>query len=164
MSRRAILVTAVSAGCVAAGRSLLAATDRVKNSTASASGYFDIHVHLTQEWFGKERGPVTADVLLRWMDAHDIAQAAVLPLVSPEAFWYPISTEYVLRECREHADRLVPFCAIDPRTLATHLPDRKSVVDMLSQYIAAGARGFGEHKPRLAVNDPLSMRLYEACA
>ena len=35
---------------------------------------------------------------------------------------------------------------------------------MLRRYIDAGAKGFGEHKPQLAIDDPNSMRLYEACA
>jgi len=125
--------------------------------------YFDCHVHLTQPWYGDQRGVVTVDHLLHWMDAHSIARAAVLPLVSPESFSYPVSTDFVLRQTRPHRDRLVPFCAIDPRTLATHLPTRKDVVDVLSRYRDAGARGFGEHKPMLPIDDPLCMRLYEAC-
>src|SRR3990172_8777272 len=124
LTRRTVLTRAV-AGCLVALNRFALGTDETGARRPPGAGYFDIHVHLTQEWFGRERGPVTADVLLRWMDAHEIAQAAVLPLVSPEAFWYPISTEYVLRECREHADRLIPFCAIDPRTLATHLPEKR---------------------------------------
>lgn len=158
VSRRQFLANA------AAGVAAVGMLRRAHGADTPRGEYFDVHVHLTQEWFGSDRGPVTADVLLHWMDAHSIAQAAVLPLVSPEAFWYPISTDYVLRECREHADRLVPFCAIDPRTCATHLPDKQSVVDMLRRYIDAGARGFGEHKPRLPIDDPLCMRLYEACS
>ena len=51
-----------------------------------------------------------------------------------------------------------------PRTLATHLAQQSEVVDMLRRYIDAGAKGFGEHKPQLAIDDPNSMRLYEACA
>ncbi len=98
------------------------------------------------------------------MDAHEVAQAAVLPLVSPEAFWYPITTEFVLQETREHRDRLFPFCGIDPRTLETHLPEKKDDVDLLKRYQDAGAVGFGEHKPRLAVDHPLNMRLYDACS
>jgi predicted TIM-barrel fold metal-dependent hydrolase len=98
------------------------------------------------------------------MDAHDVSRAVVLPLVSPEAFWYPVSTEYVLTATAPHRDRLIPFCAIDPRTLTTHLPQQSEVVDMLRRYIDAGAKGFGEHKPQLAIDDPNSMRLYEACA
>lgn len=128
------------------------------------TGYFDIHVHITQPWYGAERGPITVDRLLHWMDAHEISQAAVLPLVSPEAFWYPVTTEYVLRETQPHRDRLVPFCAIDPRTLETHLPTTKDVVDVLVRYRDAGARGFGEHKPMLPIDHPLCMRLYEACS
>jgi predicted TIM-barrel fold metal-dependent hydrolase len=88
----------------------------------------------------------------------------VLPLVSPEAFWYPVSTDFVLRETAPYRDRLIPFCAIDPRTLGTHLPTRDDVVALLRRYQDAGARGFGEHKPRLAIDDPLNWRLYEACA
>jgi len=98
------------------------------------------------------------------MDTHHIDQAAVLPLVSPEAFWYPVTTEFVLRETSPHRDRLIPFCAIDPRRLVTHLTDHRQVVDMLTRYRDAGARGFGEHKPMLPIDDPLSMRLYEACS
>jgi predicted TIM-barrel fold metal-dependent hydrolase len=98
------------------------------------------------------------------MDAHGIAKAVVLPLVSPESFWYPVSTEFVLRETRPHRDRLIPFCAIDPRTLITHLPTKREVVDILTRYRDDGARGFGEHKPMLSIDDPLCMRLYEACS
>ncbi|MGI9325898.1 MAG: amidohydrolase family protein [Pseudomonadales bacterium] len=126
--------------------------------------YLDIHVHLAQRWYGDKHGPVTAAHLLRWMDAHKITQAAVLPLVSPEAFWYPVTTEFVLRETASYRDRLIPFCAIDPRALATHLTEKQHVVDMLQRYRDAGARGFGEHKPQLAIDDPLNMRLYEACS
>lgn len=126
--------------------------------------FFDIHVHLTQPWYGERRGPLTARHLLHWMDARAIDQAAVLPLVSPEAFWYPVTTEFVLRETAPHRDRLVPFCAIDPRRLATHLTDQREVIAMLRRYRDAGALGFGEHKPMLPIDDRLNMRLYEACS
>lgn len=133
-------------------------------ATRTPDGYFDLHVHLTQGWHAHEREPITARALIAWMDARGIAEAAVLPLVSPEAFWYPLSTDFVLRETAPHRDRLIPFCAIDPRTLETHLPNRADVVALLRRYQDAGARGFGEHKPRLAIDDPLNWRLYEACA
>ena len=130
----------------------------------SASPLLDFHVHLTQGWFRDEQVPVTVPHLLHWMDAHEISQAVVLPLVSPEAFWYPISSEFVITETAPHRDRLIPFCAIDPRTLETHLPEKAQVTDMLKRYQDAGARGLGEHKPRLEIDHPASMRLYEACA
>jgi predicted TIM-barrel fold metal-dependent hydrolase len=74
-----------------------------------------------------------------------------------------VSTDYVLEATAPHRDRLIPFCCIDPRTLQTHLATHKEVVDMLQRFQEAGARGFGEHKPRLAINDPLNLRLFEAC-
>jgi hypothetical protein len=129
-----------------------------------AGELIDFHVHLTQPWYGSERGPLTSDRLLRWMDAHRISRAVVLPLVSPEAFWYPVTTEFVLRETALHRDRLIPFCAIDPRSAGTHLTQPRDLLDMLSRYMDAGAKGFGEHKPNLAIDDPLNMKLYEACA
>ncbi len=133
-------------------------------NSPTARQYIDCHVHLTQPWYGDQANVVTVDHLLRWMDMHSIAQAAVLPLVSPESFWYPISTEFVLRETQPHRDRLIPFCAIDPRTLVTHLPAKKDIVDIFTRYRDAGARGFGEHKPMLPIDDSLCMRLYEACS
>jgi predicted TIM-barrel fold metal-dependent hydrolase len=123
----------------------------------------DCHVHLTHGWYSQERGAITAAHLLHWMDEHAIERAVVLPLVSPEAFWYPVTTDHVLAATAPHRDRLIPFCAIDPRTLQTHLPSQQEVIDLLRRYVDAGARGFGEHKPRLAIDDPLNLRLYDAC-
>lgn len=163
ISRRAFVAGSAAAGLAGGCRPAHAESESAVRQ-ASNREYVDIHVHLTHRWYGSDRGPVSADILLRWMDAHDVAQAAVLPLVSPEAFWYPITTEFVLSQTKNHADRLIPFCAIDPRTLGTHLTTQKHVVDMLRRYIDAGAKGFGEHKVRLPIDDPLSMGLYEACA
>jgi predicted TIM-barrel fold metal-dependent hydrolase len=138
-------------------------------SPAAAAGsspkqeLIDCHVHLTHGWYAQEGGAITAAHLLHWMDEHHIDRAVVLPLVSPEAFWYPVTTDHVLTATAPHRDRLIPFCSIDPRTLQTHLTTQSEVVDLLRRYHDAGARGFGEHKPRLTINDPLSLRLYEAC-
>jgi predicted TIM-barrel fold metal-dependent hydrolase len=162
MDRRDFLLTTASTGITLAAGTTLRAKE--PSQRTSGSQYIDCHVHLTQPWYGDVRRIVTVDHLLRWMDAHEIAQAAVLPLVSPESFWYPVTTDFVLRETRPHRSRLVPFCAIDPRTLATHLPEKANVVDVLSRYRDAGARGFGEHKPMLPIDDPMCMRLYEACS
>jgi predicted TIM-barrel fold metal-dependent hydrolase len=148
----------MAAGLTAATTSALAA------NSGKTQPLIDCHVHLTLGYYAQEREPITAAHLLHWMDAHGLSQAVVLPLVSPEAFWYPVSTEYVLTATKPHRDRLIPFCAIDPRTLGTHLVQQQEVVDLLRRYADAGATGLGEHKPRLAIDDPLSMRLYEACA
>ena len=121
--------------------------------------FVDVHVHITQTW--NERGELTARNLLRWMDVHDIGQAWVLPLISPEAWYYPITTEFVLEETRPFRDRLIPFCVVDPRTDV--FGGFKHFVDLLGRYKNAGARGFGEHKWGGAIDDPRNIELLKAC-
>src|SRR5690349_3704196 len=58
--------------------------------------YVDVHTHLGQTW--NTTVPLTAEELLRWMDAHSVAQAVVLPLSSPESSSYMITTDFVLAQ------------------------------------------------------------------
>lgn len=146
---RAALTTAIGLGYTSRPRA-----DELKGR------YFDIHTHIGTVWdTGAE---LTATELLRWMDANDVAQAAVLPLVSPESSSYPISTHFVLAETKPHRDRLIPFCSIDPRTSVNG--GAKAVLGMLERYVELGAKGFGEHKTGVRVDDPRNMKLYEAIA
>jgi predicted TIM-barrel fold metal-dependent hydrolase len=121
--------------------------------------YVDIHTHLGQTWNHTE--PLSAAELLSWMDQNDVAQAVVLPLVSPESSAYPLTTDFVLEATRPHRDRLIPFCSVDPRT--SYSGGLKGLRDMLRKYVDAGAKGFGEHKPGVHMDDPGNMRIYEAC-
>lgn len=132
------------------------------NTRAATPGgtYVDIHTHLGQRW--GQLPPLDAAGLLRWMDANDLAQAVVLPLINPESWDHPVTTDFVLRETKTHRDRLIPFCSIDPRTI--NLGDYAAKRDLLERYRDAGAKGFGEHKPGVAIDDPRNMELYNACA
>lgn len=121
--------------------------------------YVDMHTHLGQTWNTTQ--VLTAEELLRWMDAHSVAQAIVLPLVSPESSSYLLTNEFVLAQTEPHRDRLIPFCCLDPRT--SYNGGAKGLVDMLRRYVDAGAKGFGEHKPGVAIDDPRNMALYAAC-
>lgn len=121
--------------------------------------YVDVHTHLGQTWNHTE--PLSADGLLAWMDANNIAQAVVLPLVSPESSSYLITSDYVLEQTRPHRDRLIPFCSIDPRT--SYSGGLKGLTDMLRKYADAGAKGFGEHKPGVRMDDDRNMLIYAAC-
>ncbi len=156
LSRRAFHSTAL-AGIAAANLSSLMAED--KNAFPKGT-YVDMHTHLGQTW--NTTVPLTAEELLRWMDAHSIAQAVVLPLSSPESSSYLITTDFVLAQTAPFRDRLIPFCSIDPRT--SYSGGRKGLVEMLKKYVDAGAKGFGEHKPGIAFDDPRSMEIYAACA
>jgi hypothetical protein len=124
-----------------------------------AGKFIDVHTHLGQTWNSTQ--VLTAEVLLRWMDSHEIAQAVVLPLVSPESSSYPLTSDFVLAQTAPFRDRLIPFCAIDPRT--SFSGGRQGLRDMLFAYAEAGAKGFGEHKPGVPIDDLRSMDLYWAC-
>ena len=95
------------------------------------------------------------------MDEHDIGQAVVLPLVSPESSGYLITVDYVLAETKPHRDRLIPFCCIDPRTSYTN--GRHGLRYMIKKWIDAGAKGFGEHKAGVAVDHPGNVEIYTIC-
>jgi len=120
--------------------------------------YIDIHTHLTQPW--SKRQPLTAEMMLRWMDEHEIAQVVVLPLVSPEAWYYPISTDWVLQQTKPHRDRLIPFCDVDPRT--TYLRRQADIVDVLKRYVDAGAKGLGEHKCAGPIDEARNLEVFRA--
>ena len=120
--------------------------------------YIDVHVHIGHEWMKDEH--LTVKNLLDWMDVHSVEKSVVLPLVSPESWFYPVSTDYVLKETAPHRDRLIPCCSIDPRTL--NLGGREGTVLLLKEYIDKGVKGFGEHKPGVAMDDSRNMVLYES--
>jgi predicted TIM-barrel fold metal-dependent hydrolase len=115
-------------------------------------------VHLGQPW--SKRGPLTPEMMLRWMDEHEIARAVVLPLISPEAWYYPISTDWVLQQTKPHRDRLIPFCDVDPRT--TYLRGTRAVLDILKRYVDAGAKGLGEHKCGGPIDSPGNLDVFRA--
>ena len=151
--RRTLLGSIAVAGAAVASRAIGAAN-------GSKGVYVDIHTHLGMPW--GNRPALTADALLSWMDESDIAQAVVLPLISPEAWDHPVTTDYVLKQTEPHRDRLIPFCCIDPRTV--NLGSYELKVKLLHRYKDAGARGFGEHKPGVAIDDPRNLELFAACA
>lgn len=121
--------------------------------------FVDVHTHLGQTW--NTTTPLSAEELLRWMDANRVAQAVVLPLVSPEASSYPLSSDFVLAQTKPYRDRLIPFCSIDPRT--SYSGGQKGAVAMLKKYQEAGAKGFGEHKPGTPIDHPGNLTLFRAC-
>jgi predicted TIM-barrel fold metal-dependent hydrolase len=135
-----------------------AGADESKSSFPSGR-YVDVHTHLGQTWNTTE--PLSAEKLLGWMDANDIAQAVVLPLVSPESSSYLLTSDFVLAETRPHRDRLIPFCCLDPRT--SYSGGAKGLSAMLKRWVDQGAKGFGEHKTGIPINDPRNMALYAAC-
>lgn len=133
-----------------------------RRTDASSDEYVDFHTHLGQKW--GDRPALTADELLSWMDDHRVVQAVVHPLESPEAYDYPITTNYVLEQTAPHRDRLTPAGIIDPRVRHLVEDEGGGLLGLLRRYREAGVRVFGEHKPGVAVDDPRNLELYAACA
>jgi predicted TIM-barrel fold metal-dependent hydrolase len=121
--------------------------------------YFDVHTHIRLSSAADETSSVKAH--LAWMDANDVSQAVVLPAVSPEASSSLLTSEFVLAETKPYRDRLIPFCCIDPRT--SYTGGHKGLVAILQRWIDQGAKGFGEHKPGVRIDDRKNMALYAAC-
>tara|TARA_R110002095_G_scaffold76196_2_gene65090 strand:+ start:691 stop:1647 length:957 start_codon:yes stop_codon:yes gene_type:complete len=145
-------------GCTAGllpARNIKAAEPNIKAGT----GIIDVHTHIGTYTDPKKN--LSPEALLSWMDEHQIEKSVVLPLTSPESTKYLQTTESVLAAAKAYPDRLIPFCSVDPRT--THAGSVKALVDMLQAWVDQGAKGFGEHKVGLNFDDPLMMRVYEAC-
>jgi predicted TIM-barrel fold metal-dependent hydrolase len=158
-NRRRFLRGALAAAAAALAFEHGLPTPDAEASEAKGGPYIDVHTHLGRTWNGDP--PLTAEGLVRWMDEHHVAKAVVLPLVSPESSSYLNLTEQALAGAKAYPDRLVPFCCIDPRT--SYRNGRKGLVAMLKEYVDQGAKGFGEHKVGLPIDDPKMMAVYEAC-
>lgn len=161
MNRRQFHRTALSAVATAVAAASFAAQSRAAEPAKKkpAGSYFDFHTHIGRVLNDTQ---LSASDLLRWMDANDIAQAAVLPLTSPESSSYLITSDFVLEQTKPYRDRLVPFCSIDPRT--DYSGGQRGLVEILSRWVEAGAKGFGEHKTGVAIDDARNMKIYAACA
>ncbi len=124
-----------------------------------ASRYIDMHTHIGTYTNGNKE--LTPQQLVEWMDEHDVEKAVVLPLVSPESTTYLQTPDEALKAAKNFPDRLIPFCCIDPRAIIRG--GVKGLTEILQKYRDQGAKGFGEHKVGLEFDDPLMMRVYEAC-
>lgn len=118
--------------------------------------FIDIHIHamcnpMTQRWGTPEFA--RPEQLLRRFDENGTERACLLPLVSPEARLGVQSTEEIISICRQHPNRFIPFCNVDPR-MVTNAPDAP-LNELLDLYKAAGCKGVGEVTANLAFNDPL---------
>jgi predicted TIM-barrel fold metal-dependent hydrolase len=155
ISRRSFHAAAL--GAVAAGLHTVARAETP--APGAAARFIDIHTHITLPLGPKPQ--LTAAGLLAWMDQHAIEKAVVLPLVSPEAWFFIVANEHVLEQTKPHRDRLIPFCCFDPRTI--YLADYSAKLDMLKQLQEQGAHGFGEHKAGVDVDDPRNVEWFRAC-
>jgi len=113
----------------------------------------DDHTHIN--WYGYS----AADVV-RNMDEAGIDKAWALTWQELDGGtmrnYAHLSPEDVMAAAARYPDRLVPFCALDPR--------RERVEDTLRELVGQGCRGYGELKVRLMYDNPDCIRMYDLCA
>ncbi len=118
----------------------------------------DIHTHIGEIAPGKGQ---TARQLVSRMDHEGIDRAVVLSIENPEETYYYVLSNQVISACRRFPGRLVPFCCVDPRRGPADTST--DFLGLIERYLSKGAKGFGEHLAGLPVDDPRSMKIYEAC-
>jgi len=118
----------------------------------------DVHTHIGEIAPGKGQ---TARQLVSRMDREGIEKAVVLSIENPEETFYYVLSSQVISACRRFPHRLVPFCCVDPRRGPADTST--DFLGLIERYVRKGARGFGEHLAGLPVDDPRSMKIYEAC-
>lgn len=120
---------------------------------------FDSHTHIIPTE-ARGQDPLSASELVGWMDGNGIDRAVVLPFDFPESYPVQAPSSWVLEEVNAYPDRLVPFCSVDPRDI----DGEGAASERLEDFIDRGARGFGELKVEMTIDDDRLETLYELCA
>jgi len=124
----------------------------------------DVHVHIGKLLYSRPQ--LTARDVLRMMDSMDVEKACIVAVDSPEELDYYVTSDQVLRACKKHPDRLLPFCNVDPRhqePVAHHKIPAFDPFPYIERFVEQGARGFGEVLVGLPLDDYRMLRIYDAC-
>ncbi len=127
-------------------------------TTARDLRFIDVHTHIGEIAPGRGQ---TARELVKRMDREGIRRAVVLSIENPEETYYYVLSKQVLADCSRHAKRLIPFCCVDPRR--GRADTSTDFLGLIERYVRKGAKGFGEYLAGLPIDDPRSMKIYEAC-
>jgi|LSQX01.1.fsa_nt_gb predicted TIM-barrel fold metal-dependent hydrolase len=123
----------------------------------------DIHTHIITLWGGRVGGRgmevITEKELFKAMDYRGVDRFVILPAgVSPEVPCFYTGPNDILKVYKKHPDRVIPFCDVDPRSVANS-PD-SDFSWILNYYKEAGCKGLGEMTANLYFDDPRCLNLY----
>jgi len=97
----------------------------------------------------------TIDDILTHMEGLGVRISVLLPTNRREAEGASMRTEPCREGARKYPDKFAWFCAPHP--------EDSDALRKLEGLVEQGACGFGEHKVRLACDDPRSMAIYNSC-
>lgn len=117
----------------------------------------DFHMHVGRLTM---REPLTPKHLLEFMDKNGIEKAVLLPIENPEETCFYVTTDEVLKVCKQHPDRFIPFCNVDPRR---GWPGQIDFSRILEEYKDRGCVGFGEVLAGVPMDDPRLGEIFDAC-
>jgi uncharacterized protein len=112
------------------------------------AGPIDFHQHIGH--FGRSPAETLAH-----QEPYGTQLSVLLPIDGTSTPAERFSWEVARQAAQEHPGRLIPFVHADPQ--------RADALEVVRRAHAEGARGFGEHKVRLPVDDPRSLALYRLC-
>jgi predicted TIM-barrel fold metal-dependent hydrolase len=97
-----------------------------------------------------------------WMDEHGVDRIVTQPLESPEGSTDYVPTWWSLEVAERYPERIVAFCCVDPRFNTWEGYDW--FADRIDEFVDRGARGFGELKIGMDIDDTRLQMLYDICA
>ena len=105
---------------------------------------------------------LSADELIHFYDELNIEKGVLLPISSCEGQPSPMTSEGCAYLAKQHPERFVWFCGVDPRTGAHS--EKTDLSYFLNHYKALGALGLGELTAQLKTDDPMMENLFAHCA
>ena len=105
---------------------------------------------------------LSADELIAFYDELNIEKGVLLPISSCEGQPSPMTSEGCAYLAKQHPDRFLWFCGVDPRTGAHS--EKTDLSYFLNHYKSLGALGLGELTAQLKTDDPMMENLFAHCA
>jgi len=122
--------------------------------------FIDFHSHAYRKPLPFVTRFYSPEELMERYDKMGVEKCVLLPVVNPEIY-FPQANEDILDMRDAYPDRIIPFCNVDPRSLANSPHSRFD--EVFEYYKERGCKGIGEVMPNLEVQDPLVQNLF-ACA
>lgn len=128
----------------------------------------DIHAHCTAfPQYAPLRGGLepampSVETLKYHYEKINVEKAVLLPIVSPEAMHFTMTSENCKFLSDTHPDMFVWFCNVDPRALGNS--SDSNLGELLEHYKSLGAKGVGELTSNLYVDDPMTENLFATAA